>query len=154
MRDDDARDIIAMARGATTQWPVDDDTITFWMHSLKPLDAETATKAIMLGARSWDRFPAWSSFYEAYRACQRAAQSVDRQHKVIEEGKRGYATPEWVWVWLWCRCYRDPREERGFPQQDGIPELSMTTSDYEVLRQEWVSVGSPKEKTPVLMGSM
>lgn len=154
MKESDARDVIAMARGATTQWAVDDDTVTFWMHSLGSLDAETATRAVMLGAKTWDRFPAWSSFYEAYRAIQRAAQNTDRNTRAIEEGKRGYATPEWVWVWQWCRNYRDPQEWRYFPQQNEIPELSMTVEDYETLRDEWREAGSLKGKARELVRAL
>lgn len=152
MKENEAQDILRMVRGATTQFPVDDDTITFWLHSLKPLDAEAATKAVILGARTWDRFPAWASFFEAYRAAQRARDVQERGQKDIVVGRRGFATPEWVWVWMWARTIRDPREDRGFPQQDmwTDPERTMTNSDYQELRKEWVDLGSPKGKMPIL----
>lgn len=154
MKESETREIIAMARGATTQWPVDDDTVTFWMHSLRSLDAETATKAVMLGARSWDRFPPWASFFEAYRAVQRQEQARERDERDIETGRRGYATPEWVWVWQWARTMRDPRNWGDFPQQDGDPTKQMTTAEYEALKNEWREAGSPKGKIPLVGSSV
>ena len=147
MKQDEARQIIDMTRGATTQWAVDEDTVSFWMHSLGPLDAETATKAVILGTKTWDRFPAWSSFHEAYRAVRRQQDMGATETRMLEQGKRGYATPEWVWVWQWVRTTRKPRDFRGFPQQDGYtdPFAIMTTEEYESLKAEWLDAGSPKD---------
>lgn len=67
--------------------------------------------------------------------------------RAITEGKRGYATPEWTFVWQWARSSRIPREDRAFPQQRdwSHPDNLMSKEDYEMLRQEWIAAGSPKE---------
>lgn len=147
MKEHDAREVLGMAKAATTQFALDDDTVNYWMHALSPLDAAIATKAVLLGAKTWPRFPSWAQFYDAYLAIKSELKREERQVETAKEGRYGYAPPEWTLVWNWARNYRDPKDERGFPQmQDWAdPENTMTTSDYEALRAEWVAAGSPKE---------
>lgn len=154
MKENEARDLLGMLKAATTQYPLDDETIGFWIDGLTVLDADIATKAVFTGIRTWEHFPPWASFYEAYRMVQRQARDEERHAAIVEEGKRGYETPEWVWVWSWCRFLRDPKEERPFPQQDSFVDMAeaMTTGEYDILRSAWIEAGRPKKGAPLPTG--
>lgn len=145
-----------MLKAATTQYPLDDETVGFWIDGLTMLDAGIATKAVMSGIRTWEQFPPWASFYESYRMVQRQTKDAERHELIVVEGKRGYETPEWVWVWSWVRFHRDPAEDRPFPQQTGFvdPSEAMTTEEYETLRNEWIAIGRPKKETPLPTGGI
>lgn len=146
MKDEDAREVLGMVKAATTQFPIGEEVVGFWLNALQPLDAELATKAVLRGVRSWRKFPAWSDFYDIYTAVRRDAEAAAREANDTVDGRRGYAPPEWVLVWSWARNYREPRADRSLPQQDywADPEDTMTTQEYEALRQEWIAAGSPK----------
>ena len=154
MKENEARDLLGMMKAATTQYPLDDETIGFWIDGLGVLDADIATRAVMVGIRTWEQFPPWASFYEAYRMVQRQVKDQERHEAIVTEGKWGYETPEWVWVWSWARFHRDPAEDRPFPQQaDHVdPTTAMTTEEYEILRSEWIAIGRPKKETPLPTG--
>lgn len=156
MKENEARDLLGMLKAATTQYPLDDETVGFWLDGLTILDADIATKAVMVGIRTWESFPSWASFYEAYRMVQRQAKDGDRRAEIVEEGKWGYETPEWVWVWSWVRFNRDPKDERPFPQQADFvePTEAMTTAEYEILRDAWIEAGRPKKGPPVPIGGV
>lgn len=156
MKENEARDLLGMLKAATTQYPLDDETIGFWIDGLTILDAEIATNAVLVGIRKWEQFPPWASFYEAYRMVQRQAQDTERRAKIVEEGKWGHETPEWVWLWSWCRFLRDPADERPFPQQADFvdPTMVMTTEQYEMLRSEWIKIGRPKMRMPLPTGGV
>ena len=146
LKENEARDLLGMLKAATTQYPLDDETISFWIDGLTVMDADTATKAVMTGIRTWEHFPPWASFYEAYRMVKRQGEQTTRETEAVTEGKWGYETPEWVHVYWWCRHTREPREERPFPQQQGhVDETEiMSGAQYEDLRAEWTAAGSPK----------
>lgn len=154
MKENEARDLLGMLKAATTQYPLDNETVGFWLDGLTVLDADLATKAVMAGIRTWEQFPPWASFYEAYRMVQRNEQRATREAEIVEEGKWGYETPEWVWVWSWCRLRRDPPDERPFPQQAEFVDTAeaMTTDEYEILRKTWIEEGRPKKGTPLPTG--
>lgn len=150
MKDTETREILGMVKAATTQYPLDDQTVEFWLGGLSPLDAEIATRAVLAGIKTWEQFPPWAQFHEAYKMIQRRTQAVEAPYSVVEEGKRG-TPPEWVWVWSWARFLREPREERAFPQQADFadPKRMLMREQYEALRDEWIATGSPKLKDPV-----
>lgn len=156
MKENEARDILGMLRAATTQYPLDDETVGFWLDGLTILDAEIATRAVLAGIRTWQQFPPWASFYEAYRMIQRQQQDADRKQQIVEEGKWGYETPEWVWVWSWLRFIRDPRIENPLPQMADFvdPGTALTTEQYETLRDEWIATGSPRLRDPLPTGGI
>ena len=156
MKESEARDLLGMLKAATTQYPLDEETIGFWLDGLTVLDADIATNAVLVGIRTWEQFPPWASFYEAYRMVQRQARDAERKAEIVEEGKWGYETPEWVWVWSWCRFRRDPTDQRPFPQQADFvdPAEAMTTDEYEILRNEWIEIGRPKMRTPLPTGGV
>lgn len=151
MKETEARELLGMLKAATTQYPLDDETVGFWLDGMVMMDAELATKAVLHGIKGWRQFPPWAEFYEVYRMFQRSAENLVREALVVEEGHRGESAPEWVWVWSWARYYRDPREERPFPQQSGhVDEAEIMTQDeYEVLVIEWKRAGEPKAKNPL-----
>lgn len=156
MKENEARDLLGMMKAATTQYPLDDETIGFWLDGLFMLDAEVAAKAVLIGIRTWESFPPWAKFYEAYRMVQRQAQEETRKSIVSEQGKWGYETPEWVWVWSWVRFHRDPTHRQPLPQQVNFvePETAMTTEEYEILRDEWIALGRPKEMPLPIGGTL
>jgi hypothetical protein len=156
MKENEARDLLGMLKAATTQYPLDDETISFWIDGLTIMDADIATRAVMAGIRTWEHFPPWASFYEAYRMVQRQTKDQKHRAEIVEEGKWGYETPEWVWVWSWVRFHRDPAEDRPFPQQADFvdPAEAMTTEEYEILREEWIAIGRPKKETPLPAGGI
>ncbi len=86
MKENEARDILGMLKAATTQYPLDQETIGFWLDGLTVLDAEIATKAVLTGIRTWEQFPPWASFYEAYRMMQRQEQAAVRERQ--DESRR------------------------------------------------------------------
>jgi hypothetical protein len=156
MKENEARDILGMLKAATTQYPLDDETVGFWLDGLTVLDAEITTKAVLIGIRTWEHFPPWASFYEAYRMVQRQTKDAERHAEIVEDGKWGYETPEWVWVWSWVRFHRDPVEDRPFPQQADFVDTTtaMTTDEYEILRDEWIETGRPKKAAPIPTGGV
>jgi hypothetical protein len=156
MKENEARDLLGMLKAATTQYPLDDETISFWIDGLTVMDADIATRAVMAGIRTWEHFPPWASFYEAYRMVKRQGEQTTRETEAVTEGKWGYETPEWVWVWSWARFHRDPAEDRPFPQQADFVDTTtaMTTGEYEILREEWIAIGRPKKETPLPAGGI
>lgn len=156
MKESEAETIIGMIRSATSTYKLDLSTVQYWQGQMVRLDAETATKAVIVGSREWRFFPSWAQFYEVYRAEKRKydllSEPVGEQGiRTPADGKRGVAAPEWVWVWSWARMMRDPRDDRSFPQQEGHvdPTTIMTSEEYEQLRAEWVAEGSPKSRNPL-----
>lgn len=146
MKPGEAHDLVTMMKGATGAY-LDDEKVEFWELSLLPLDAGLATKAVLHGVNSWKTFPSWAEFKEIYAMQGRRQREDEREAEVVKEGRYGYAPPEWTLVWNWARNYRDPKEERGLPQQGdwADPMKTMTTADYDALHAEWVAAGSPKE---------
>ena len=53
MKENEARDLLGMLKAATTQYPLDDETVGFWIDGLTVMDADLATKAVMVGFRTW-----------------------------------------------------------------------------------------------------
>ena len=126
-----------------------------WRTELVGYEAELGTRAIGFLAKKSHYKINLSDVVQAITMFERNARVDDATAtKAIEEGRRGWATPEWVWVWKWARNSRDPIEERSFPQQQGHPDDSMTTTDYIALRDEWLAAGSPKDKARVLVRSV
>lgn len=149
MNERDAQDLIRMIE---YNWQMDLGTARgMWRAELMPHDAEIATKAITYMARKFPHKPRLHDLSQVLTMFSRNARADARTEadaKAIEQGKRGYATPEWVWVWMWARNHRDPQDWRGFPQQLGWadPEFIMNTTEYTTLRDEWRTAGSPKSK--------
>lgn len=155
MNERDAQELIRMAEA---NWHMDlGPARTMWRNELLLYDADLVTHALGELAKRQQYKITLADLTEVIGDMVKAAKrraDEERQRaaedRMLKEGKRGYATPEWVWVWLWARTIRDPREDRGLPQQaDWMdPMLVMTTTDYEALRGEWVEAGSPKGKIP------
>lgn len=155
MKDREAQDLVRMIE---SNWQMDlGPARGMWRAELLPHDAELATKAVTYLARKFSHKPRVSDLSQVLSMFARNAKvdaRTERDAHALEQGKRGYATPEWVWVWMWARNDRDPQEWRGFPQQLGWanPDMIMNMSEYESLRDEWRSAGHPKGKRalPVL----
>lgn len=146
MNEREAQDIIRMVEA---NWHFDlGPARQMWRDELVLHDAELATKSVGHLAKRMQYKITLSDLVQTLTMIERNARADDQtaQDSRAIEGKRGYATPEWVWVWMWCRNYREPQDWRTLPQQEGIPELSMTTEDYGILKEEWVAAGSPKDK--------
>lgn len=153
MTDREAQDIIRMIE---SNWQMDLGTArSLWRAELVPHDAELATRAVTYLARKLTYKPKLADLTQVLTMFSRNRKIDDRAQadaRAIEQGKRGYATPEWVWVWKWARNSRSPLEWRGFPQQGDWtnPQTMMSMSEYEALRGEWLDAGSPKEKGNVI----
>jgi hypothetical protein len=147
MKVDEALELVNMMAGMTSTRLLEQEH-EVWVEQIVPLDAGLATKAVLAGRRDWDRFPSWKSFMEAYNLQKRLAEPVgDQRDQVVVDGKRGFATPEWVYVWWWARRSRAPRVLVAFPQQRGyVDDIEVMSQErYEQLLDEWVKAGSPKQ---------
>lgn len=152
----EAQDLIRMVE---SNWHFDLGTARgMWRDELVMWDAAVATKAIALLGRKANYKIRLADVVETMDMLKRKErEKVEEERKRVaderglKEGRRGYATPEWVWVWGWCRNYREPREWRDFPQMGDYasPLNSLTMEEYEALREEWATAGSPKEKADV-----
>jgi len=123
-----------------------------WFHMLSPYDPEVATKAVI----EMSKFPLPNGRFKPQISDLRAIivslnNRTEKQQEALTEGKRGVATPEWVWVWSWSRFMRNPPEPRAFPQQEHYadPTKMMSKQEYEGLRNEWITLGSPKSANPL-----
>ena len=153
-------DAQALIRMVESNWQMDLGTARgMWRTELLMYDAETVTKAVGMLARKVSYKIRLADVVETAdmlikKRNQDAREEANRraEERGIKEGKRGYATPEWVWVWLWARNVRGPREHRSFPQQAEFtdPMNTMTTTQYDELLAEWKTAGSPKGKIPLV----
>lgn len=171
MTEQEAVEITSLIKAATSSRP-DQTTLNYFQAALLGLDFDIALSAARLGTITWEFFPSWAKFKEIYRAEKRLSEPVGEQRndtteqpeypKSPEPGvlqhpgdvpKRGDHAPEWVHVWRWARLARDPRNLRGFPQQEGWldPSHIMPLEEYEKLREEWLAAGSPKNSNPIPM---
>jgi hypothetical protein len=66
MKENEARDVLGMMRAATSNATMDGGNIDYWVTQLQSLDAEIATKAVLLGVGKWKFFPSWAEFFEIY----------------------------------------------------------------------------------------
>jgi hypothetical protein len=153
MRDSQAQEIVRMIE---SNWHFDlgDGGRRMWRQEIMLYDVELATKAVVHLAKRQSykiTMADLSQTLEMFARNLRQEAKDKEDTKALEEGRRGFATPEWVWVWMWARNERDPAEERPFPQmQDyGDPTQMMRTEDYNSLRDEWETAGSPKGKVVV-----
>lgn len=153
MKDKDAQELVRMIE---SNWHFDlgEATRRMWRQEIMLYDVDLATKAIVHLAKRQaykitlaDLSQTLEMFSRNVRQEQRHAEDA----KALEQGRRGYATPEWVWVWMWARQQREPTEERPFPQMREFsdPNLLMSTTEYVALRDEWLTAGSPKGKIAV-----
>lgn len=166
MNERDAQDLIRMIE---SNWHFDlGPARSMWRAELMMWDAELATKAVAHLSRRQsykivlaDVVQILEMYHRNLKDEQRRAQEA----KALTEGKRGYAPPEWVLVWAWDRNRKVAAAEKGkkgltkaevdfrsFPQQGdwADPRQTMTTQEYEALREEWVTAGSPKEKVAMV----
>lgn len=125
---------------------------TLWCRMLYQYEAELATQAVV----EMSKFPLPGNRFKPQPSDLRQViiSMQKRQSKPAEitEGKRGVAPPEWVWVWAWARTGRDPRDDRGFPQQGAWyanHQNIMSMADYEILLAEWEENGRPKSSLPL-----
>lgn len=158
MTEEQAKEVVTLIRAATAA-RVEEQTVHYFEAALGHLDYELALSAAAIGTITWRWFPSWAEFKEIYRSQKRLSEPVGEQRSEPEsegsssmedEGKRGDHAPEWVHVWSWCRQARNPRNMRGFPQQEGWDD-PMSTEEYERLRGEWIAAGSPKSDNPLPM---
>lgn len=157
MTEREAQELIRMAE---SNWHMDLATARgMWRTELMMWDAATATEALGLLARKHSYQLKLADLVETMEMLSRKAKDAARdearrmaEERAITEGRRGYATPEWVWVWKWVRFDRAPRDMRSFPQQGdfGDPFDVMTMEEYETLCQEWQDAGQPKSKLPAM----
>lgn len=124
---------------------------TLWCQMLYPFEAELATLSVV----EMSKFPLPGGRFKPQVSDLRqiilSLRSRNRAPEITAHGKWGVAPPDWVWVWSWARFMRDPPEERGFPQQQGIanPDNMMSKEVYEQLLAEWRNLGSPKSMNPL-----
>jgi hypothetical protein len=122
-----------------------------WVTALLPHDAEDATAVVAHLAQKMHYAPKIVDFKEVMRLLYPPEPTPTVTP--LPEYKFGVEAPEWVWVWSWARWYRDPREERPFPQQDGYVDETeiMSMDEYAELLAEWKEAGSPKSENPLPM---
>ena len=154
MNERDAQDLIRMIE---SNWHFDlGPARSMWRTELMMWDADLATKALVyLGKRQTYKINL-ADFVQTLEMLNRNLKDEVRRAadaKAIEQGRRGYAPPEWVLVWNWIRNYREPKDDRPLPQQAdwADPSTVMSMEEYGALREEWVAAGSPKEKTRVMV---
>ena len=172
MNERDAQEIIRIAE---SNWHMDlGPARAMWRSELMLYNAEVATLALAELGKKQPYKITIADLVEAIRTVEdrgRRQIAEDRRReedaRALKEGKRGYATPEWVHVWVWNRNQhvthwedkRVPHKQRklrSFPQQQdwGDPDTRMTTTEYETLRQKWVDAGSPKEKSKMFVNAL
>lgn len=148
MTDREALEIISMIEGG---WRINlgPEGRELWASLLAPYDPEQATKAVLELGRDQSNPPRFAEVRQVILSIKRRA--IDEAS--LPEGivKRGVAAPEWVWVWSWARNTREPRELRGFPQQESWndPSQILNQDEYNTLRDEWITAGRPKAKNPI-----
>lgn len=152
MTDREAQELIRMVE---SNWHFDLGTArALWRTELMMWPADTATQALgELAAKVGYKINLHDIVEtmemldnKRKRAEKEEADRLSRERGLKEASR--YARPEWTFVWAWARFYRDPREDRLLPQQDGPPDMAMTTAEYETLREEWVAAGEPKHSVP------
>lgn len=148
MTREQAGDVVVLMQAATGDNRVSQETLDYFRISLINLDYEEALNAAATGVTLWRRFPSWGEFREFYKAQTRQSQ-IDEPKPELPS--RPPKHPEWVWVWSWCRNLRAPRNLRPFPQQQDFadPDTVISMDEYEQLRQEWETAGSPKAQNPI-----
>jgi hypothetical protein len=140
---------------------------TLWRTELMMWDADLAVKALANLARRQSYKIVLADFVETLEMLNRNLKQEAKRAaaaRAIETGRRGYAPPEWVLVWSWARgkalaAWEKARTKQpdrtllSFPQQGdwADPRKTMTTAEYEALREEWIAAGSPREKVRVVM---
>lgn len=149
MNEREAQEIVRMIE---SNWQMDlGPAREMWRNELLPHDPDIATKAVAYLARKISLKPRLADLNQVLTMFSRNARADARTEadaRALEQGKRGYATPEWVWVWKWARNDREPQCWRGFPQQLAWadPDTIMNTTEYEALKEEWRNAGRPKSK--------
>lgn len=149
MNEREAQEIVRMVE---SNWQMDlGPAREMWRAELLPHDVELAMKALVYLAKKFSLKPRLADFTQVLTMFARNARSDARTEadaRAIEQGKRGYATPEWVWIWKWARTQRVPQDWRGFPQQLewADPGFIMNMTEYEALKTEWQDAGRPKGK--------
>lgn len=113
-------------------------------------DANVGQQAAQEIVQGRDRFPTIREFRAVYHAVVRRLRDEHADTRGLDRGK-STGVPEWVHVWWWIRRIREPREERPLPQQQDEhgnplhnPDHYLDQVDYDRLRSEWVTAGSPK----------
>lgn len=164
MNERDAQELIRMAE---SNWHMDlGPARAMWRTELMLYNAEVVTHALAELAKSKpfkitlaDLMEAIHSMEELARRQANEERRRAEEARAVQEGKRGYATPQWVHVWVWARnrtilawekgrvAHKD-RSYKSFPQMGdwADPANTMTTAEYEALREEWAAAGAPKEK--------
>lgn len=153
MNDREAQELVRMIE---SNWHFDlgEAGRKMWRQEIMLYDAELAAKSLAHLARRASykiTLADLSQTLEMFARNLRADELRAADAKALTEGRRGYATPEWVWVWKWARQVREPTEDRAFPQMRDFadPQTVMPTADYDGLRDEWLAAGSPKEKIKI-----
>lgn len=149
MKEEEAKTLVTML-AATVSYRLTPEEHEVWEQHFLPLDAESATRAVVVGSRTWTRFPSWAHFKQEYNVQTKLSEPAGEQRADLPpQAKRGVAAPEWIHVWYWARTAREPRSLIPMPQQDDPHSMSM--EEYEKMREGWIAAGSPKAKTPLPM---
>ena len=153
MTDREAQEIIRMVE---SNWSFDlGQARQLWRDGLVRYPADVGTQAVIHLARHSKFKPTLSELLEVTNMFARGTESPVGEQRAelpaVATERLARGTPEWVWVWTWARWRRDPREERGFPQQLGHvdPTSMLSMEEYRDLLAEWKDAGSPKEKSPL-----
>jgi hypothetical protein len=154
----DAQDIIRMIE---SNWHFDlGPARSMWLSEIMMWDVEMVIKALAHLSRRQSFKIVLADIVQVLEMYERNAKDDERrarEAKALSEGRRGYAPPEWVLVWSWARAKaqeawekgrvkHEDRKLRGFPQQGdwSDPRTTMTTAEYDDLREQWVAAGSPR----------
>lgn len=150
MKEREAQEIVRMVE---SNWHFDlgDATRRMWRQEIMLYDVALVTKALAHLAKRQAYKITLADFSQTIEMFARNVRDELRRaedKKALETGRHGWSTPEWVWVWMWARQVREPVEERSFPQMADFadPMQTMTTMDYDALREEWAEAGGPKGK--------
>lgn len=149
MTEREAQEIVRMVE---SNWQMDLSVARgIWRDGLVKYEVDVVMKAVAYLATTVHRRLKFADLVDTIKMFlqrEEEAALAALERTAVEPPRSVYETPEWVWVWVWARNYRDPAEERSFPQMIDYadPRNTMTAADYEALREEWVAAGSIKER--------
>lgn len=162
-----ARSIVAALAANFGPW--EEDRRRLWQGKVAELED---------GEAAWDAAQALIETHEGgrmrfaeYRTAYLGARRAIAERRSRERGltERHFGIPSWVYVWTWARRYREPVEERTFPQQKpGVDEYAaanpevtdptqgrpyMSEEEYDALHDEWVAAGAPRFDPRAMVGA-
>lgn len=128
MKRNEAQDLIAFMRAATSGQELDASKQAFWEGQLIGLDADQATQAVHIGIRSWKFFPSWADFATIYTDLHKLGLAeAEAQQRKQTNVQREIGLPFWIKRFACARYLyaRFDREQdfRRFAEQGDAGDL-------------------------------